>query len=564
MAVSNIGVFFGNIVFKGVNHFTSIPMETQEKTLKTIMEKNKDCELGKKYDFANIHSLKDFQDKVPLSTFEDYLPLINRMIDNNEENIITGSKIIRYCSSSGSVGIPKLQPKTGRDLFNMQSMGFAATPACAAKYFKEKGIYKSLPAQMGPLLISLNGHPLKNGMRCNGAGQIPFTYLLPLIPFFSTTPLDILFPEDEEHTDMSYFQLRFALTNRNVTYLGSMVITLMLTMFEYLEANWAMICDDIEKGTINPSVRCPQSLRDKYSKKLKPDPKRAAELRAEFQKGFDTEIPIAQRVWPKVCWGYGMISSTLSIYVEKLHRYIGDIPLHNMGYAASEGYMAMPITLNANDYVLLPRSIIYEFLPVDAPDGTRPLFMNELEVGKEYEIIVTNFSGLYRYRILDIVRVTGMHNKTPKIEFLYRSNMGLNVANEKTTTQMLDHVANEVQKKFNISFNGYSYYGDTDETGSLPRYAFLCDTESDFPTENNQELVSFIDEAFRETNEKYDKYRRWGMLREPVVYQLETGSYSAYKSSLVAQGRVLNQIKPVVVINTPERKEFFFSRIKNK
>ena len=563
MAVSNIGVFFGNIVFKGFNHFTSIPMETQEKTLASIMKKNKDCELGKKYDFANIHNLREFQEKVPLSTFEDYLPLINRMIDNNEENIITSSKIIRYCSSSGSVGIPKLQPKTARDLFNMQSMGFAATPACAANYFKEKGIYKKLPAQMGPLLLSLNGHPLKNGMRCNGAGQIPFTYLLPLIPSFSTTPLDILFPEDEEHTDMSYFQLRFALVNRNVTYLGSMVITLMLTMFEYLEANWEMLCNDIEKGTIDPSVRCPESLRRKYSS-IKPNPKRAAELRAEFEKGFETEVPIAKRIWPKVCWGYGMISSTLSVYVEKLQRYIGDLPLHNMGYAASEGFMAMSVTLNANDSVLLPRSLIYEFLPVDAPDGTRPLLMDELEVGKDYEIIVTNFSGLYRYRILDIVRVTGMHNKTPKIEFLYRSNMGLNVANEKTTTQMLDFVANKLQKEFNISFNGYSFYGDTDETGALPRYAFLCDTESDIPTVRNDEMVAFIDKTFRETNEKYDKYRRWGMLREPVVYQLETGSYAAYKSSLVAQGRVLNQIKPVVVINSPERKEFFFSRITNK
>lgn len=562
MAVSNIGVLLGKIVFKGFNHFTSIPMETQKKTLEAIMERNKNCELGKKYGFENIHSLREYQDNVPLSTFEDYLPLINRMVENNEENIITGSKVIRYCSSSGSVGIPKLQPKTARDLFNMQSMGFAATPACAANYFKEKGIYKSLPAQMGPLLLSLNGHPLKNGMRCNGAGQIPFTYLTPLIPFFTTTPLDVLYPEDEENTDMSYFQLRFALTNRKVTYLGSMVITLMLTMFEYLEANWEMLCNDIEKGTIDPSVRCPASLRNKYEKKLKPNPKRAAELRAEFEKGFDTEVPIAKRIWPGVCWGYGMISSTLSIYVEKLHRYIGDLPLHNMGYAASEGFMAMPVTLNANDYVLLPRSIIYEFLPVDAPKGTRPLLMDELEVGKEYEIIVTNFSGLYRYRILDIVKVTGMHNKTPKIEFLYRSNMGLNVANEKTTTQMLDFVANKVQQEFGISFNGYSFYGDTDEAGALPRYAFLCDTESTVPTDKKEELESFIDNTFRECNEKYDKYRRWGMLREPVVYQLETGTYAAYKSSLVAQGRVLNQIKPVVVINTPERKEFFFTRIK--
>lgn len=562
MAISNIGVFLGNIVFKGFNHFTSVPMETQQKTLEKIIARNKDCELGKKYDFASIRTLRDFQDKVPLSTFEDYLPLIDRMVENNEENIITGSKIIRYCSSSGSVGKPKLQPKTARDLFNMQSMGFAATPACAANYFKEKGIYKSLPAQMGPLLISLNGHPLKNGMRCNGAGQIPFTYLKPLLPFFTTTPIDILYPEDEENTNIQYFQLRFSLVNKNVTYLGSLVITLLSTMFEYLEGNWEMICNDIEKGTIDPSVKCPVSLREKYEKKLKPDPKRAAELRAEFQKGFETDVPIAKRIWPKLCWGYGMISSTLSVYVEKLQRYIGDLPMHNMGYAASEGFMAMPVSLNVNDYVLLPRSIIYEFLPVDAPEGTRPLLMNEIEVGKDYEIIVTNFSGLYRYRILDIVHVTGMHNKTPKIEFLYRSNMGLNAANEKTTTQMLDFVAENLEREFGIDFKGYSFYSDTD--GEVPRYVMLCDTSSELPLTDKENFEAAMDRLFRECNEKYDKYRRWGMLREPVVYKLENGSYDAYKASLVAQGRVLNQIKPVVVINTPERKEFFFSRIVNK
>ena len=46
MAVSNIGVFLGKIVFKGFEHFTSVPMETQQKTLETIMKRNKDCELG--------------------------------------------------------------------------------------------------------------------------------------------------------------------------------------------------------------------------------------------------------------------------------------------------------------------------------------------------------------------------------------------------------------------------------------------------------------------------------------------------------------------------------------
>ena len=556
---TDYGVFLGNIVYKGFDHFTTEAMPTQEKTLQKIMKRNADCELGRKYHFEDVHSLRDFQEKVPISTFEDYLPYIGRMLDGDESKIITSNKIIRYCSSSGSVGIPKLQPKTARDIWNMQCMGFAATPACANKWLKENKGLKKLPSARGPLVLSLNGVKMKNGYMANGAAQIPFYYVKPFLRGISTTPMDILFPEDEEHTDTAYFQLRFALVDTNVTYLGSLVITLLTNMFEYLEDHWEMICDDIESGTIDPSVRCPESLRTKYGH-MKPNPVRAAELRTIFKDGFDAEVPVGRRIWPKLVWGYGMIGSTLAVYVEKLRRYVGDIPLHNMGYAASEGFMAMPVELNANDSVLLPRSLVYEFLPEDAPEGTRPLLLNEVEVGKNYEIIITNFSGLYRYRIMDIVKITGMHNNTPKIEFLYRSNMGLNLANEKTTTQMLDWVAEHMQEQYGVKFRGYSFYSETDV--GMPHYVMVGEPESPLTAEQRAELSKAVDDLFRECNEKYEKYRRWNMIGDSVFFELEEGAYAAYRDLLLSQGRVLNQIKPVVVLNTPERKEFFYGKIK--
>ena len=554
--ISSIGVVMGKYVFKQFNGYTSHAMETQEAILKMIMERNKDCELGRKYDFANIHSIREFQDKVPISTFEDYAPLIDRMVENNEENIITGDKVIRYCASSGSVGKPKLQPKTKRDVWNMYCCGFVGTPGCAALYLESHG-KKVKDPMIGPLVMSLNGHKLKNGLMCNGAGQVPFQYLKPILGAFITTPKDILYPEDEEGTNIPYFQLRFCLCNKKVTYLGSMVITLLTQMFEYLEDNWEMICRDIETGTIDPSVKCPPSLRKKYGH-MKPNPKRAEERRAIFRQGFDGD-PVAFKIWPKLVYGYGMIGSTLTIYSEKLKRYVGDLPMPNMGYAASEGFMAMPVELNATDYVLLPRSLIYEFIPVDGDENARPLTLDQIEVGKDYEIIITNFSGLYRYRILDIVRCTGTYNQSKKIEFLYRSNMGLNVANEKTTTQMLDWVADELQKHFGIEFIGFSYYPDTDDREA--HYTLLVETPSDIPTARKKEMEEVFDEKMKQANEKYEKYRRWGMLFDPEIRQLKDGAYQRYKEMLVSQGRVLNQIKPVTVINTPEKKAFFFSEI---
>ena len=554
MAMSDIGVMLGKLVLSGVNRFTSIPFETQEKILLQIMDENKDTEYGKKIGFKDVHSIEDFQRIVPLSTYDTYDNYVERML-NGEENLMMARKCKRYCSSSGSVGKPKVLPKSGKDLWNMQCMGFAATPACASRWFKEKGM--KFPKQVGPVAILLTGHEMKDGKMCNGAGQVPFTYLKPISKFFMTTPNDFMYPENEDAVDSTYFHLRFALQRKDVTFLGSMVVTLLTTMFDYFENNWELVCNDIEKGTIDPSIKCPPELRAKWEKKFKPMPKRAAEIRKECEKGFDE--PIAKRIWPDFVWSYGMVGSTLAFYVEKLRRYIGDAPIHNMGYAAAEGYMAMPVELNVNDYVLLPRSIFFEFIPVDDPECERPLTMQEIEVGKEYELVVTNFSGLYRYQIEDVVRVTGFYNKTPKVEFLYRNNLAMNIANEKTTTQMVDWAALETQKKAGVSFTGYSFYADT--SVDPVRYMLLAEPETEIPDERIPEIEAILDEFLNESNEKYFKYRRWGMLAAPKLSILKKNTYADYRDYLKKQGKVLNQIKPVTVVNTPEREEFFLSHI---
>ena len=139
MALSDIGVSLGKLVFKSINHFSKIPGETQRKLLMDIIEKNKNTEYGKKIGFDQIHSLEDFQRIVPLTTYDDYADYVDRMIEG-EDNLIMASKCHRYCSSSGSVGRPKILPKSGRDLFYMQSVGFVATPACASLWFGQKGI----------------------------------------------------------------------------------------------------------------------------------------------------------------------------------------------------------------------------------------------------------------------------------------------------------------------------------------------------------------------------------------------------------------------------------------
>ena len=79
--------------------------------------------------------------------------------------------------------------------------------------------------------------------------------------------------------------------------------------------------------------------------------------------------------------------------------------------------------------------------------------------------------------------------------------------------------------------------------------------------ETRQKLIEALDHAMDDINEKYYKYRRWGMLNKPEVFFLKPETYVNYNKFLADKGVVLNQIKPVTVINNDERRRFFFSNV---
>ena len=77
-------------------------------------------------------------------------------------------------------------------------------------------------------------------------------------------------------------------------------------------------------------------------------------------------------------------------------------------------------------------------------------------------------------------------------------------------------------------------------------------------------MIDTLHDELKEVNEKYFKYIRWGMLGRPEILILKPNTYWDYRESLRAQGVVLNQIKPVTILNSKERCDFFFSHVETK
>lgn len=92
----------------------------------------------------------------------------------------------------------------------------------------------------------------------------------------------------------------------------------------------------------------------------------------------------------------------------------------------------------------------------------KPLLLNQLEVGKEYELVVTNLSGFYRYRLSDVVRVAGYHNECPMIIFSYRKSLLISMYGEKITEAALRNAVESMAEESETVVLEYSIYADTE------------------------------------------------------------------------------------------------------
>ena len=555
--LSGWGGFVGICEHIKIFIYSKRAFKMQETCVKRLMRKNKTTEYGKLHNFKDVKSIEDYQKIVPLSVYADYDNYVWRMADG-EKGLITNMYVRRFTESSGSTGKQKLVPLSYWAEWVCQCFSFSAPVGCAVKWFAKQG--KTLPAQKGLLTAEIGCRRVKGGtISC--LSSIPLLNVSPIVEAFTTSPREVLFPEPGVDMDMHYMKLRFALPSKKISYLGTIFITTLESMFFYMEENWEMLCDDIEKGIINDKVNVPDHIRKKYNKKLKPDPKRAEELRREFRKGFD-ESPIIPRIWPNVGWMYGMGTGSLSFYQKKLRRYLGeDIPMHYLGYTATEAFMAIPLEFNSYEYVILPQNGFYEFRPIDQEDYDNLLTIKDLEVGKEYEIILTNMSGFYRYRIEDVIKVTGYYNQSPKITFCYRLNQIANISGEKVSSLAFDEIVANMSEESGDLYIGYSIYAD--RTTSPGHYKLFLELADDISDEKKATYNALFEKKLCKGNVSVEPLIKSGALGHPEVCFLKKGTYDDYREVLRKRGANLNQVKPIKVIDTDEKRDFFFNHVED-
>lgn len=530
-------------------------LKSNEALLMKLLSDNKDTEYGKKYGFADIHSIKEFQEKVPFSTYDDYAPYIERMVKKGEKGLITVYPVIQYAETSGSIGVQKRIPLTDRAMKVYQDYSGIRMFDLAERYYKEH-FNRSVPVGRGLNAMEVESTEMEDGTPRGSVSGSAIKKFKKVMPFFLTSPIPVIFPTGG--MNMQYMRIRFALEDRDMSYMVSSFMTNISDMLNFMKNNWEMLVEDIENGTVNPDM-----VKDKESLKpilpyLKKKPKRAEELRKIFLEGFDT--PIVPRLWPNLSYVCAIGTGGFAVYAEKVKQFIGDIPIDYSVYAASEGIFASASAMNDPKYDLLTDSCFFEFLPTDGSgDEKYPLTLDKLEVGKEYEIIITNLSGFYRYRIKDVIRVLGYHNEMPQITFAYRISQMVNLAAEKTTEEHLSVAVSDFSKEVGCQIDDYCLYIDYDVDPA--RYVLLIEPDGILSPDKIPEYSRVFEEKLCHANKEYEVCRYDRSIGHPVVLIQQQQTHALWREYKLYKGASQNQVKPVRILDSPQKEKFFFGML---
>ncbi len=530
----------GGVVEKKFNKETKSFKKVNNELLLNILSKNASSEIGKKFKFINILSVEDFKMKVPLTEYFYYDNYIKRMA-NGEENILITEKVEYFGHTSGTTGKQKLVPVT-----KSSRMKAAKYMALLISRFSYNNLKEDWNYGKGLMIADIvMSTYTKGGIPICSATSGGINGIKTILPYLYTSPYEVMKIKEKEVA--LYLHALFGLKEKKLLYISGVFISNILDLLRVMEKNSDRLVKDIRKGRLSKTLNIDEETRKALNKYLSPNASRADELENEFKKGFKG---ICKRVWPNLQYIASVTGANFTIYDDMVKYYLGPVQIYSPCYAASEGIMGINPYVKNIRYVIIPDTVFYEFIPSEELSENNPktISSEQLEIGKSYEIVITTYTGLYRYRIGDVVKVVGFYNNSPEIEFLYRRNQVLNMVSEKTTEEHLTDAIRNTKNRLKLDLIDYTTVADNSITPG--RYQFYFEVKGKVTKELVRSIEITLDEELRNCNLAYKRFRSKSGLAMPKVIMLEEGTFNKVKEFLFMKGISKNQIKIPRVVTT--------------
>ncbi|WP_346088053.1 GH3 auxin-responsive promoter family protein [Sphingobacterium ginsenosidimutans] len=454
--------------------FMKYPHDVQEEWFQSLISTAEATEWGKKYDYTSILTPEIFKERVPIQDYDDIKGYVDRMI-KGEQNILWPSDIKWFAKSSGTTSDrSKFIPVSEEALEECHFQGGKDMLTIYCHNRPENRVFTGKSVVIG------------------GSSQINN------------------FSPDSYYGDLSSILIR------NLPFWAEFKRT--PNMEVTLNPNFEEKIEQIAQITIKENVT---SLAGVPTWNIVMA-KRVLEITGKNN---------LLEVWPNLeFYGHGGVS--FKPYREQFQKLIPSDKMYYLeNYNASEGYFGLQDESDSEDLLLmLDYGIYYEFLPTERMHEENPttLRLDQVEIGKNYALIISTNAGLWRYKIGDTIKFTSL--SPYRFQISGRTKQYINTFGEEVIVDNAEQALAEASKLTNARIKDYTagpvYFRDA-EAGAHEWVIEFDQQPNDF-----KRFCEILDAKLREINSDYDAKRFKNMaLRPPIVHNAPSDTFYKWMKS---------------------------------
>ena len=451
-----------------IDLFKKYPYDVQKEVLTTLVSQAARTTWGIQYGYNSINSIEDFQKQVPISTYEDVKPYINRL-RQGEQNLLWPSEIKWFAKSSGTTADKSnFIPVSYESMEDCHFRGAKDVIAFYTGEYPESGVLKGKTLTLG------------------GSAEV------------------------NQYSNESYYGDLSAVLIENLPFWAQFIrtpaaeIALIPDFEEKLER--------ITKHTVGENVT---SIAGVPSWNL-------VLLRAVLD--FTGKSNILE-VWPNLeLFTHGGISFTP--YREQYKELIPSDKMNYLEtYNASEGFFGIQDELDRDDMLLmLDLGIFYEFIPMDHFREENPpvLTIGDVALGINYAMVISTNGGLWRYMIGDTLIFTSLYPHRIKISG--RTKYYINAFGEEVIEDNAEKALMKACRETGANIREYTAGPQYMSAESKGAHEWMI--EFDSPPDSLDHFTRVLDEALKEVNSDYEAKRYKNMaLMEPQIVSVQPGTF---------------------------------------
>lgn len=449
------------------------PQDAQREVLQDLVTAAQYTEFGKKYNFSTLFNIRSFKQTVPIHEYEDMKPYIQRIMEG-EQNILWNTPIYWFAKSSGTTSDKsKFIPVSEESL---EDCHYKAAKDVLTMYY-----------QYNPESDLLTG----KGLVLGGSHTI--------------NPMN----EEAQYGDLS------AVLLQNSPFWGNWLRTpdLSIALMDEWESKIEMLAQSTIRENVTSISGVPTWTLVLFRRILEITGKQS----------------IAE-VWPNLeLYMHGGVSFTP--YRQQFHKLIGKQINYLEMYNASEGFFAaQDIPGEEGMLLFVDHGIFMEFMPIDEYGKQFPdtIGLSEVELGKNYALVISTNGGLWRYLLGDTVQFTSLDPFRIKVSGRLKHYM--NAFGEEVIVDNTDKAIAAASAATGAVVNDYTAAPVYFSEGSNGAHEWLIEFEK-----QPADLAAFtreLDATLKSLNSDYEAKRHKDIaLRMPVLHSLPKGIFSQWLKS---------------------------------